>query len=228
MVSGKRAFTNDEDDRLPELFEEIDEKQSGKKRKRKELADEDLAGSELETLDDKKKLKKEKKSKQKPTPKKKAPLDLDKQCGVLIPPNNHPCTRSLTCKIHSMGAKRSVEGRSQPFNDLLAVYQKKDKKSTLLHNKTETLPTQGDLIKEEEEEEEEEEVEIDSDEETENVRLAIEQSRPLPLCRKQVFYVRRKRAYYRLRDLLLDTITPKHDPNSNHLPQESSFHSIPF
>lgn len=50
---------------------------------------------------------------------------MDRQCGVIITPNNHPCTRSLTCKIHAMGAKRSVEGRSQPFNDLLAAYQKK-------------------------------------------------------------------------------------------------------
>lgn len=94
---------------------------------------------------EKKKMKKEKKLKQKATPKKKgknwentrakaekliysvilAPLDLDRQCGVLIAPNNNPCTRSLTCKIHAMGAKRAVEGRSQPFNELLAAYQKK-------------------------------------------------------------------------------------------------------
>lgn len=37
----------------------------------------------------------------------------------------NPCTRSLTCKIHAMGAKRAVEGRTQPFNELLAAYQKK-------------------------------------------------------------------------------------------------------
>lgn len=90
-------------------------------------------------------MKKEKKPKQKATPKKKgerkrslillyqqndlgnkiAPLDLDRQCGVLIAPSNNPCTRSLTCKIHAMGAKRAVEGRSHPFNELLAAYQKK-------------------------------------------------------------------------------------------------------
>lgn len=54
-----------------------------------------------------------------------APLDLDRQCGVLIAPLMNPCTRSLTCKIHAMGAKRAVEGRTQPFNELLAAYQKK-------------------------------------------------------------------------------------------------------
>lgn len=54
-----------------------------------------------------------------------APLNLDRQCGVLIPPTNEPCTRAITCKIHSVGAKRAVAGRSQSFNDLIAVYQKK-------------------------------------------------------------------------------------------------------
>ncbi|OBZ90227.1 SAGA-associated factor 73 [Choanephora cucurbitarum] len=227
MASNKKALSYDEQDMLSETFEEID----GKKRKRKEPADEeDSARNELEATEDKKKLKKDKKLKQKPTPKKKAPLDLDKQCGVLIPPNNNPCTRSLTCKIHSMGAKRSVEGRSQPFNDLLAVYQKKsidkvqDKKGPISHNKNETLPAQP---QEELMAEKEEEVDVDSDEETESVRLAIEQSRPLPLCRKQVFYVRRKRAYFRLRDVLFDTITPKHD-SSNDLSQKAPLPSIPF
>lgn len=54
-----------------------------------------------------------------------APLDLDKQCGVIQIPNGTPCTRSLTCKSHSMGAKRAVAGRSQPYDVLLAAYQKK-------------------------------------------------------------------------------------------------------
>ncbi|KAI9315220.1 SCA7, zinc-binding domain-containing protein [Dichotomocladium elegans] len=55
----------------------------------------------------------------------KAPLDLDRQCGVIQGPNNTPCTRSLTCKSHSMGAKRAVAGRSQLYDILLAAYQKK-------------------------------------------------------------------------------------------------------
>ncbi|GAA5798920.1 SCA7, zinc-binding domain-containing protein [Helicostylum pulchrum] len=202
-------------------------------------------------------MKKEKKPKQKATPKKKAPLDLDRQCGVLIPPNNHPCTRSLTCKIHAMGAKRSVEGRSQPFNDLLAAYQKKgigrpqvpgamsDKDSTRskLHvldpNKLKnhlSLPakrtctitcsnynTSTSTHKDDEnEEEEEEEPDIDSDEETESVRVAIEQTKPIPLGTKQLFYVGRKRKYYKLRDILLDAITPKDSP----LKQASATNSL--
>ena len=41
-------------------------------------------------------------------------------------PNGQPCARSLTCKSHSMGAKRAVAGRSLPYDMLLAAYQKKN------------------------------------------------------------------------------------------------------
>ncbi|GET56369.1 SCA7-domain-containing protein [Rhizophagus irregularis DAOM 181602=DAOM 197198] len=52
-------------------------------------------------------------------------IDLDKQCGVINSHNNKPCTRSLTCKSHSLTLKRSVTGRSQLFDTLLSRYQKK-------------------------------------------------------------------------------------------------------
>ncbi|CDO92127.1 unnamed protein product [Kluyveromyces dobzhanskii CBS 2104] len=52
-------------------------------------------------------------------------VDFDKQCGVPLPEGG-VCGRSLTCKSHSMGAKRAVEGRSQPFDILLADYQKRN------------------------------------------------------------------------------------------------------
>lgn len=74
----------------------------------------------------------------------------------------------------------------------------------------------------ENEEEEEEEPDIDSDEETESVRVAIEQTKPIPLGTKQLFYVGRKRKYYKLRDILLDAITPKDSP----LKQASATNSL--
>lgn len=52
------------------------------------------------------------------------PVDVEKQCGVLK--DGVPCARSLTCKSHSMGAKRAVPGRSLPYDMLLAAYQKKN------------------------------------------------------------------------------------------------------
>jgi hypothetical protein len=53
------------------------------------------------------------------------PVDVERQCGVVLP-NGMPCARSLTCKSHSMGAKRAVAGRSLPYDMLLAAYQKKN------------------------------------------------------------------------------------------------------
>lgn len=53
------------------------------------------------------------------------PVDVERQCGVFLP-NGAPCARSLTCKSHSMGAKRAVAGRSLPYDMLLAAYQKKN------------------------------------------------------------------------------------------------------
>ncbi|EGP88691.1 uncharacterized protein MYCGRDRAFT_31190, partial [Zymoseptoria tritici IPO323] len=51
----------------------------------------------------------------------KAPVDVEKQCGVELPQGGQ-CARSLTCKSHSMGAKRSVPGRSAPYDKLLLDY----------------------------------------------------------------------------------------------------------
>ncbi|KAJ3349537.1 hypothetical protein HDU83_000455 [Entophlyctis luteolus] len=68
------------------------------------------------------------------------PVDLDKQCGVLLESGpvlsffariltifpvdvGLPCSRSITCKIHSVFAKRSVAGRTQHYDSLIAEYQ---------------------------------------------------------------------------------------------------------
>ena len=78
--------------------------------------------------DDKDKEPKKKKKKEEPkpkVPKPKGPVDVEKQCGVPLP-NGGQCARSLTCKSHSMGAKRSVPGRSLPYDMLLQAYQKKN------------------------------------------------------------------------------------------------------
>lgn len=55
----------------------------------------------------------------------KAPVDVERQCGVELPLGGQ-CARSLTCKSHSMGAKRAVPGRSAPYDKLLMEYQRKN------------------------------------------------------------------------------------------------------
>jgi len=75
--------------------------------------------------DDAPKKKKKKEEPKAKAPKPKGPVDVEKQCGVTLP-NGAQCARSLTCKSHSMGAKRAVPGRSLPYDMLLAAYQKKN------------------------------------------------------------------------------------------------------
>ena len=75
----------------------------------------------------------------------KGPIDFDRQCGV-INDKGQQCSRALTCKSHSMGAKRAVQGRSKPYDELLTAlqiernpdYKEKPKRQT----KQETQPQQ--------------------------------------------------------------------------------------
>jgi SAGA-associated factor 73 len=66
---------------------------------------------------------KKKKKKSLLSARKKGPTDVDTQCGV-INDKGLPCSRSLTCKSHSMGAKRAVPGRSRAYDALLLDWQK--------------------------------------------------------------------------------------------------------
>lgn len=91
------------------------------KKSKKRKADTD----DYKTPENKKKKTKKEEAKAKQVPKTKGPVDVEKQCGVQLA-NGAKCARSLTCKSHSMGAKRSVPGRSLPYDMLLAAYQKKN------------------------------------------------------------------------------------------------------
>lgn len=86
--------------------------------KKRKAADEGEEG----LINKKKKRKDEPKAK---APRPKAPVDVEKQCGVELPQGGQ-CARSLTCKSHSMGAKRAVPGRSAPYDKLLMDYQRKN------------------------------------------------------------------------------------------------------
>uniref|UniRef100_A0A4W3J0E3 SCA7 domain-containing protein n=1 Tax=Callorhinchus milii TaxID=7868 RepID=A0A4W3J0E3_CALMI len=49
--------------------------------------------------------------------------ELDKHCGVMDPETKKPCTRSLTCKTHSLTQRRKVLGRRLEFDELLAEHR---------------------------------------------------------------------------------------------------------
>ncbi len=73
-----------------------------------------------------KKRTKKKKDELKPkVAKPKAPINVERRCGVMLP-HGQPCGRSLCCKKHSMNAKRAVPGRSLPYDMLLAMYREKN------------------------------------------------------------------------------------------------------
>ena len=45
--------------------------------------------------------------------------DPEIHCGAIIKETGKPCTRSLTCKAHSLTLRRNVTGRSKKFDELL-------------------------------------------------------------------------------------------------------------
>ncbi|CAG8535953.1 12683_t:CDS:2 [Ambispora leptoticha] len=141
----------------------------------------------------KQKAKKEKEKKPKTNGRNKGPIDLDKQCGVVMIPGTPPCTRSLTCKSHPMAAKRAVRGRSQPYDNLLQQYQKKSIDNNQPGMKNEIGKKDGMKIEGADKTEEED---IVSDDEVDSVMEAIRRSNPQPLARRKSIYAKRPRTDY--------------------------------
>ncbi|KTW27925.1 deubiquitination module subunit SGF73 [Pneumocystis jirovecii RU7] len=122
--------------------------------------------------------------------KQKNSIDLEKQCGVLLP-NGNLCSRSLTCKSHSMGAKRAVPGRSQPYDILLAHYQKKNQ---IKQQKAATISSVFDEYASDTKQ-------VDSEEEVALVMESILSSSACPLERKIMVPVRIKRRFFRFQEM---------------------------
>ncbi|KAL8738567.1 MAG: hypothetical protein Q9181_000674 [Wetmoreana brouardii] len=145
----------------------------------------------------KKKLKKDEPPKPK-VPKPKGPVDVEKQCGVLLP-NGGYCARSLTCKSHSMGAKRAVPGRSLPYDMLLAQYQKKNQAK----QQKAAMDANAPLV----DDEADANAPIDSDEEKDAVMAAIARSRPQPLAQHIHISLRKKHEHIRIKEALSQALT---------------------
>lgn len=165
---------------------------------------------------DKEPKKKKKKDEPKPkVPKPKGPVDVEKQCGVNLP-NGGQCARSLTCKSHSMGAKRAVPGRSLPYDMLLQAYQKKNQARQqsqyplicshvffysygfFTNITTEAAidanaPLQDEL---------DNNGPVDSDEEKDAVMAAFTRSNPQPLVTHTLIPTRRKYQLVRMKEML--------------------------
>lgn len=146
-------------------------------------------------------------------------VDVDLQCGVQLPAGG-VCARSLTCKSHSMGAKRAVPGRSQPYDQLLAAYQQRNKvkqaqKSALAQQRQDeqaaaaAASANGPPLSDREE--------------AEQVWQAARQSYAQPLaCPRVLMGARSKRRFIALREMLLGTLAtvpplPQINPQSTNV-----------
>ncbi|KAL1623214.1 SAGA complex subunit Sgf73 [Diplodia seriata] len=156
----------------------------GAKKSKKRKADGDA-----EKAPAKKKKKDEPKAK---VPKPKGPVDVEKQCGVLLP-NGSMCARSLTCKSHSMGAKRAVPGRSLPYDMLLAQYQKKNQAKQQRAAIDANAPLADDF---------DNHGPIDSDEEKDAIMAAVARSRPAPLVSRPLVSMQSKYRNIRIKEML--------------------------
>ncbi|XP_068058252.1 ataxin-7 isoform X2 [Anomalospiza imberbis] len=61
-------------------------------------------------------------------------FDPDIYCGVIDVETRKPCTRSLTCKTHSLTQRRAVQGRRKRFDVLLAEHKSKTREKELLRH----------------------------------------------------------------------------------------------
>ncbi|XP_023206137.1 ataxin-7-like protein 1 isoform X1 [Xiphophorus maculatus] len=70
-------------------------------------------------------------------------FDPDKHCGVPDPETKRSCTRSLTCKTHSLTQRRAVPGRSRLFDVLLAEHKGLAKEREALKEKEKEAAQRG-------------------------------------------------------------------------------------
>lgn len=146
-------------------------------------------------------VKKEKKERIKiSTANAKVPVDVEKQCGVLLP-NGQLCARSLTCKSHSMGAKRAVRGRSAPYDVLLVNYQKKNQVKMASISTQQQLADENEALLGS--------TPINPEEEFQQVMEGVKRVYAYPLERKVIFPVKLKNQLFRMREMLAGSLLPK-------------------
>ncbi|XP_040850703.1 ataxin-7 isoform X2 [Ochotona curzoniae] len=69
-------------------------------------------------------------------------FDPDIHCGVIDLDTKKPCTRSLTCKTHSLTQRRAVQGRRKRFDVLLAEHKNKTREKESIRHPDSLQPPQ--------------------------------------------------------------------------------------
>lgn len=174
-------------------------------------------------LERERKKKEREKKKEQDQAKAKQPLDLDKQCGVVSETGASPCTRSLTCKSHSVAMKRGVRGRSKLFDVLVQTHLAKSRSAAAAKNAANkaaknsnaaavrnatAIALGGEAGTLDESFFEESDEEHGSDSEAEMVIDGIKCSRGKPMAVRPILMPRRRHHYLRVRDLFYDALKP--------------------
>ncbi|KAJ2001388.1 SAGA complex subunit Sgf73 [Coemansia thaxteri] len=154
------------------------------------------------------------------------PLDLDRQCGVAGDGGAAPCSRSLTCKTHSMAMKRAVRGRSKLFDALLQAHLAKSRSAAAAKSaaaghgaaarssaaaaavRSAAALALGATADGLDESFFGDDSDRGSDDEAERVIAAVRCSRPAPLAVRSTVLPRRRHRYLRVRDLFYDALKP--------------------
>ncbi|KAJ2802947.1 Glucosamine-6-phosphate isomerase (Glucosamine-6-phosphate deaminase) (GNPDA) (GlcN6P deaminase) [Coemansia guatemalensis] len=184
-----------------------------------------LERKEKQRLEKERKKREREEKREREQAKARLPLDLDKQCGVVSEPGASPCTRSLTCKTHSMAMKRGVRGRSNMFDALLQAHLAKSRSAAAaknaasrnaaakssnaaaVRNATAIALGGGDGALDESFFEESDQ-DRGSDSEAEMVIDGIKCSRGRPMAVRMSTLPRRRHHYLRVRDLFYDALRP--------------------
>ncbi|KAJ1725353.1 SAGA complex subunit Sgf73 [Coemansia erecta] len=190
---------------------------------------EKLERREQQRLDKERKKQEREAKRERDQAKARQPVDLDKQCGVVAEPGAAPCSRSLTCKTHSMAMKRAVLGRSKLFDALLQAHLAKSRSAAAAKNAASrsaaaaaAAGSSGSAVRDAmamvlgEEgrvdacffDDDGDEEDIGSDEEAERVIAAVACSRGKPLAVRPTLLPRRRHHYLRVRDLFFDALKP--------------------
>ena len=128
----------------------------------------------------------------------KGPIDVERQCGVPLPSGGF-CARLLTCKTHSMGAKRAVPGRLAPYDVLLQQYQKRNQAKMAQTNALAAQRRDGPGMDYMDEGGVSLRV-LDADEETHLVLEGLSKNYPMPLERKVMVLQRSRHRFLYMRE----------------------------
>lgn len=149
--------------------------------------------------------------------KQKGPVDVERQCGVPLPSGGY-CARSLTCKTHSMGAKRAVPGRSAPYDVLLQQYQKRNQAKLAANNALAIQRRENAAMNDDNDgsfSNNNYSSFLDPDEETHLVLEGVSKSHPMPLEKKVMISARSRHKFLYMREAYANALITHANNNLN-------------